>query len=231
MKIRSMIYCRNNNTLLKAFALIAVLIIGGYEVAFCAGKNNAKKAANNIETPKAVDIYELSLEDNLYTPEIERNGDIISTFQLNQARELKKKGYNVELMRNGEVIVISILSGQLFAPNDTVLNDLGRLTLKPLLKFLSKADMYKMILVMHTDNTGSESYTKNLSQSRVDAVFSWIESCSMADYVVPYALGAEEPLFPNNSIENRKMNRRLEIYLVPGILMIKQAQNGKIDFK
>ena len=63
-----MIYCRNNNTLLKALALIAVLIIGGYEVAFCAGKNNAKKDANNIETPKAVDIYELSLEDNLYTP-------------------------------------------------------------------------------------------------------------------------------------------------------------------
>ena len=50
-----------------------------------------------------------------------------------------------------------------------------------------------------------------------------------AENVVPYALGPDEPLKPNNSIDNRRQNRRLEVYLVPGKVMVTKAQGGKID--
>ncbi len=38
------------------------------------------------------------------------------------------------------------------------------------------------------------------------------------------------PLKPNNSVENRADNRRLEIYLVPGKKMLEQAKKGRIVF-
>lgn len=196
-----------------------------------AGIKDLLKGGASSHQKKEVDIYELSLDDNLYTPELnkEKEAAAIADFQMSIARSLKKDKYNVELMREGEVIVITIVAGQLFNPNDTVLTDLGKLVLKPFLKYLKTPDLYKMILVMHSDNTGSNTYTLNLSKSRVDAVFDWIGSVASADNVVPYALGSVEPLFPNNSIENRRKNRRLEIYLVPGNGMIKQARNGKIN--
>lgn len=196
-----------------------------------AGIKDFLKGGASSHQKKEVDIYELSLDDNLYTPELnkEKEAATIADFQMNIARSLKKDKYNVELMREGEVIVVTIAAGQLFNPNDTVLTDLGKLVLKPFLKYLKTPDLYKMVLVMHSDNTGSNTYTLNLSKSRVDAVFDWIGSAVPADNVVPYALGCVEPLFPNNSIENRRKNRRLEIYLVPSNVMIKQARNGKIN--
>lgn len=147
--------------------------------------------------------------------------------QLQEARSLKKNGYSVELMRSGEVIVITIPAGQLFEPNDTVLSELGRLTLKPLLRYLETPEMWKMLLVMHTDNTGSDAYLRSLSRARADAVYGWIDEVGNADYVVPYALGPDEPLKPNNSIDNRRHNRRLEIYLVPGRVLLRRALERK----
>lgn len=196
---------------------------------------NASAGLKNIfkgsaEKHKIIDIYELSLDDNLYTPDLgnEKEVGIITDFQMNIARSLKKDKYEVELMREGQVVIITIPAGQLFNPNDTTLTDLGKIMLNPFTKFAKTPDLYKIILVMHTDNTGSDIYLQNLSKSRVDAVFDWFNSVMSTDYVVPYAIGGVEPLYPNNSIENRKANRRLEIYLVPSNEMIKQAKNGKI---
>ena len=110
-----------------------------------------------------------------------------------------------------------------------MLNDLGKLTLKPLLKYAGKQGKWKMLLVMHTDNTGSEAYLRTLSRARVDAVYAWFDASGDADNVVPYALGPDEPLKPNNSIDNRRVNRRLEIYLVPSSTMVAQAQRGKVE--
>ena len=51
------------------------------------------------------------------------------------------------------------------------------------------------------------------------------------DYVVPYALGETDPIVDNNSVENRKTNRRLEIYLVPEKTMLQQAKKGRINMQ
>ncbi len=177
------------------------------------------------------DIYELSLDENLELPEIknDKQADKIQDFQLDMAVAFKKSNYDVEIMRDDEVIVITIPASQLFDPNDTVLNDVGKERLKPFLRMLKNPGFYKMLLVMHSDNTGSEMYTLNLTRQRVNAVFDWIEEYGSVDYVVPYALGDTDPIVDNNSVENRKRNRRLEIYLVPEKTMIQQAKKGVIN--
>ena len=179
---------------------------------------------------KKVDIYELSLDDNLELPEIENDKqcDRVQDFQYSVAVALKKGNYDVELMRDEEVVVVTIPASQLFNANDTVLTSLGKTLLKPFVKYLKTPGFYKMLLVMHSDNTGSDKYTLNLTRDRVNAVFDWFDENASVDYVVPYALGDTDPLEDNNSMSNRKRNRRLEIYLVPEEGMISQAKKGKI---
>jgi len=113
------------------------------------------------------DIYELSLDDNLEQPEVKnrRQAEKIQDYQYDMAVGLKKQNYDVEVMRDDEVIVITIPASQLFAPNDTALSSLGEAQLKPLLRLLKNPGFYKMLLVMHSDNTGSTAYTLNLTAS------------------------------------------------------------------
>ena len=177
------------------------------------------------------DIYEMSLDENLVTPEIknDKQADKIQDFQYDMAVAFKKSNYDVEIMRDDEVIVVTIPASQLFEANDTALTSLGEAQLKPFLRMIKNPGFYKLLLVMHSDNTGSSEYTLNLSRQRVNAVFDWFDENGSVDYVVPYALGETDPIVDNNSVENRKRNRRLEIYLVPEKTMIQQAKKGNIN--
>ncbi|MBR5686145.1 MAG: OmpA family protein [Muribaculaceae bacterium] len=179
------------------------------------------------------DIYELSLDENLATPEIknDKQADRIQEFQYDMAVAFKKSNYEVEIMRDDEVIVVTIPASQLFDPNDTVLNSLGEAQLKPFLRMLNNPGFYKMLLVMHSDNTGSSEYTLSLTRQRVNAIFDWFDENGSVDYVVPYALGETDPIVDNNSVENRKANRRLEIYLIPEKVMLQQAKKGVINIR
>ena len=177
------------------------------------------------------DIYEMSLDENLLSPEIknDKQTEKIQDFQYEMAVAFKKSNYDVELMRENEVIIVTIPASVLFEPNDTVLTKLGETQLNPFLRMIKNPGFYKMLLVMHSDNTGSTEYTINLTRQRVNAIFDWFDENASVDYVVPYALGDTDPLVDNNSVENRKRNRRLEIYLVPEKTMIQQAKKGRIN--
>lgn len=185
-------------------------------------------AANARNNP--VDIYDLSLEQNLELPEVKsgKQADRVTAFQYNAAVAYKKKNLDVELMRDGEVIIITFQSTRIFAEGDTVLTKDGAKALQPMLAALKPQGFYKMLLVMHSDNTGSETYTYELSRARVNAVYDWFDANGDVDFVVPYALGDTDPIVDNNSYDNRARNRRLEIYLVPAELMIERAKKGDI---
>ena len=176
-------------------------------------------------------IYDLSLDENLVTPQIKnsKQADKIQDFQYDMAVAFKRSNYEVEVMREGEVIVVTLPASLLFEPNDTVLTTLGESQLKPFLRMIKNPGFYKLLLVMHSDNTGSSEYTLNLTRQRVNVIFDWFDENGSVDYVVPYALGETDPIVDNNSVENRKRNRRLEIYLVPEKTMIQQAKKGVIN--
>ena len=177
-------------------------------------------------------LYELTLDENLSVPVVPADvKEVVKAYQLVQARKLVAAGYNVETMRGGEVVIATIQSDELFNPNDTVLAPKAGKQLRSFAQFLRVPDMYRMMLVMHSDNTGTAAYTDALTSSRVLAVLDWFESnATDTDYIIPYAMGASEPLFLNNSISNRQRNRRLEIYLVPGKTLIGLASEGRLTY-
>lgn len=178
-----------------------------------------------------------------------KSADLVRQFQVKEATRLingpynpKTTGANVETYRNKEVIIITIPSDLLFAPNETQLSSGAQAYLAPLKRYLKpgEEDVWRVLLVMHTDNTGSEIYTDHLSLQRVESVFLWLqESGAATSYLFPTARGASDPLVTtagnglktaNDTMEKRKANRRLEIFLIPGKKMLESAKKGRIAY-
>lgn len=169
----------------------------------------------------------------------QKAADLIRKFQDLEARQKlmngplspKKGKCNIEAFRKKEVILITIPASELFAPNTSDLTATASKYLTPIMRYMKDPDMFRVLLVMHTDNTGSSKYRDNITADRVDTVTTWFEEQGAdTSFTFSYAFGDESPLVPNTSIENRDKNRRLEVYLMPGTKMLEAAKKGKIDF-
>lgn len=143
----------------------------------------------------------------------------------------EQNGSSIHKYRNREVLLITIPASNLFGPNEIELKKGAEKYLAPIKRYLKEGDMYRVLLVMHTDNTGSEAYREKITEDRSTEVFKWFvdEGCD-TDHLFSYAYADEMPLVDNNSVSNREKNRRLEVYLVPGKKMLEQAKKGKIVF-
>lgn len=189
-----------------------------------------------------INLEDLNFSQMLKSVDLSKDSkaaDLIRKFQNLEARNKlmssslsPKKGVcNIEACRNKEVILVTIPASVLFAPNSTELMPNSDTYLNPIRRYMKDPDMFRVLLVMHTDNTGSEKYRDDITAERVDAVTAWFENTGVdTSYTFSYAYGDENPLVPNTSYENRDRNRRLEIYLMPGEKMLEAAKKGKIDF-
>ena len=196
-------------------------------------KNNEKDHEERIAALDDLDFIEM-----LNSVDPGSGSSLIQKFQAKEGKNRLLNGkYNpsgeckVEAFRNKEVLLITIPAHLLFEPNETELKQGSQEYLIPIKRYLKDPDMFRVMLVMHTDNTGSDEYRDRLTLERVNSVFDWFEDSGVnTKYLFSYALGDEMPLKPNDSMENRRQNRRLEIYLVPGTKMVEQAQKGRIAF-
>ncbi len=202
---------------------------------FCSTASFADSSDDRI-----LQLDEMTNDELMSSVDYGKQAPLIKKFQQREANRLyndhfnpKKNGCNVETTHQGEILIITISSDLLFIPNEITLLNSCDLYLNPIKRYLKSPDMYRVLLVMHTDDTGIEEYTDNLSLSRVEEIFDWfsLNNCD-TKFLFPTASGASEPLpnTPNISAENRAKNRRLEIYLIPGEKMVKAAQKGKIAF-
>ena len=188
-------------------------------------------------------LYELSLEENVRIPNLGSQKENIRKYQMQQARKLSAaiqdgryvSGWKpdlvpVETMRRGEVVILTIETDNLFFPNETNLKPGADRYLKPLLSYLQVADLYRMLLAVHSDNTGSDSYKDELTNKRAMSILSWFQkNAKCSEYIIPYGLGDTEPLYKNDSMDSRAKNRRLEVYLVPGKAMIEKSKKGQLN--
>jgi len=183
-------------------------------------------------TSPAENLADLSFDDNIETPAVPKKAAAPIVRHMDNIRAtISKHGLNVGTDRNGQVAVVTIPCSQLFAPNDTALLVSGEKYLRPFGKLLKYPTMYKVIVAVHSDNTGEPAYLDDLTSARADAVDYFITKISGTDgsSLVPYGLGCDVPLNDNASISERDANRRLEIYIVPNTGMIETARAGKLQ--
>ncbi|MEG1616485.1 MAG: OmpA family protein [Bacteroidales bacterium] len=159
-----------------------------------------------------------------------KSGEEIKKFMLVEAKKLKNiNGAIVSTIRNGEVLKVSIPSSVIFPPNETTLLPNPELALGPILTFMRQG-LTTMLVTGHSDNTGSETYLQRISQGRAQGVFEWYKTQGIPESNMKiYAFGASQPLFTNDSMENRAKNRRVTIYLIPNDEMVKKAKRKKLN--
>lgn len=192
-------------------------------------KSIFKRQHENVS--KEINLNNLSFEENLNYPIVlEKYSQKIVPFQKNIATKLARKNYSVEMMRNDEVVIITIPAEQLFIASDTTLIPKATKILEPLLPLFSNDGIYHIILAFHSDNTGSATYKENITHSRVNAIINWIEKRQInTANITPYPMSDFNPIYENTSVVNRRANRRLEIYLVPDKQMIELAKKNDLN--
>lgn len=222
-------------TLSKGLVLALTVGLGCY---YTAPVMSAPKA-RVIEQQRDEDLDDLSFIEMINSVELDKkSADLIRKFQDKEGRNRlhnrdynSKNGCTVETFRNKEVLLITIPASRLFTPNETTLRPGAAALLNPIKRYLKEPDMYRVLMVMHTDNTGSEAYRERLTEERSKAVADWYsDQGADTTYLFPYAFSDDMPLVENNSMSNRERNRRLEVYLVPGKKMLEQAKKGRIVF-
>lgn len=237
---------------LKTFKILSITIGLGslFATSICAQNTMTFKVGQNVQTAKPVVISSpvQGATDNMDDMEFvqmvnsvpldSKSAELIRKFQEKEGRNRlfgreynSKNNCSVETYRNKEVLLVTIPASSLFAPNDTALRSDASLLLAPLKRYLKDPDMYRVLMVMHTDNTGSEIYRDRITEMRSQVIFDWFEEqgCD-TEYLFTYGYGDDMPLVENNSMSNRERNRRLEVYLVPGKKMLEQAKKGRIVF-
>ena len=173
-------------------------------------------------------FMDMDLEQNLLTPEV-GSGEhaAISRYMKNVGQAMAKKGYIVDMMRDDEIVLVTIPTDDLFLPNDTLLTPSAQAKFGPVIALLRDPEMYKVVYAVHTDNTGSAKYNSYLSHQRNNSIYDWLLTQVSEDLIViPYEMGDSDPVEPNDSRNGRAANRRVEIYLITGPKMITNAHKG-----
>ncbi|MDE6097986.1 MAG: hypothetical protein K2G24_03770 [Muribaculaceae bacterium] len=167
------------------------------------------------------DPFELTIDENTTPPKLgKKQTEALRQRMQTIVSDLRRHKYNVTKSHNGLVVTVSIPCSRLFAANDTtkLLPDAENL-LKPLLPYAEKTDLYKIVISVHSDNTGSEQYRYDVTEARANLLCDFFEKhapeTEKAQTVIPYGLGHEEKLNADDSILNRSRNRRAEINIVP----------------
>lgn len=201
-------------------------------------KSGVQLSIRDNKAAPHIDIQTLTLDENINIPIVESplSHRKIREYMAGQEKTLQKlKQYGVsqvELQRGGEVIKLTIPVEKLFYPNDTILYNKVDLLLRPIARYGIDEGMYHILIVVHSDNTGSIEYNLNLTTHRAEQLHNKLKQLGLkTKEVVVYGMGGEEPLTDNLTIEKRKKNRRAEIYLVPGEEMIKLSLRGRLEVK
>jgi len=139
-------------------------------------------------------------------------GAIIGRQMDQQAEELAKSLPNATVERVGEGILVTFESGILFDVDSDALRPAARQNLRNLADSLQKYSRTNVLLVGHTDATGSESYNQSLSQRRASTAASFLASQGLTRPRVETAgRGELEPVAANDSERGRQQNRRVEV--------------------
>lgn len=180
-------------------------------------------------------FMDMDLEPNIATPVVpDDEKATVAAFVEQLAQKMNNKAYVTELMREGEVMVMTFQSDKLFMPNDTLLTDDADKLLKPLFKLMKTPDLFKVVITVHTDDTGSDYYREQLSTSRLYSIYEYLlteadDGKFDADIIIiPFALGSNDPVEDNDTRRGRAANRRVEFYFVPGPGIIKAAHEGTL---
>jgi outer membrane protein OmpA-like peptidoglycan-associated protein len=144
-----------------------------------------------------------------------------------QAEEIKNTIPNAEVIREGEGIIVKFESGILFDVDQYALKTNARTNIENLSTSLKNNLETNILIVGHTDATGSENYNLRLSERRAASVRSYIISQGISPIrLSTEGRGESEAIASNETEAGRALNRRVEIVIVANEKMKAEAKQA-----
>ncbi len=157
-------------------------------------------------------------------------GALIGNYMDKQAEEMANDIEGAKIERVGEGIKITFDSGILFETNSSTLQSVAKTNIRNLAVILNKYPDTNILVTGHTDFDGTEQYNQTLSEQRAKSVsdYSMGQGVNSSRLSI-IGLGESEPVATNETIEGKRLNRRVEIAIFANDKLKKAAENGELS--
>jgi outer membrane protein OmpA-like peptidoglycan-associated protein len=142
----------------------------------------------------------------------------IGAYMDKQEREMRARtaGTDVQVVRQGDDLLLNIPSGINFAYNSANVEPRFRATLDKVASVLADYNQTYVDVYGHTDSTGSDDYNQGLSERRATSVADYLSSHGVqSQRIATRGFGETQPIASNETEAGRAENRRVEIKVVP----------------
>jgi outer membrane protein OmpA-like peptidoglycan-associated protein len=153
-------------------------------------------------------------------------GAIIGSYMDKHAKKLKQDlGKSAEVERVGESILVTFDSGIMFDVDSYALKASTKANLDKMAETMKEYDKTEIIVMGHTDATGSDEHNQKLSENRAASVSRFLQQNGItAKRVTTKGFGEQKPVASNNSVSGREQNRRVEIAIVASKALVESAK-------
>jgi OOP family OmpA-OmpF porin len=131
--------------------------------------------------------------------------------QSNETKPMVKDVYLKPVEKDASIILNNIF----FDVDKFELKQQSLTELNEIVKFLQTNTAVRIEISGHTDNSGTEAYNQQLSLKRASSVADHLKKQGIDPLRISQkGFGAQKPLRPNNTDENRQLNRRIEFKIL-----------------
>lgn len=145
-------------------------------------------------------------------------GGAVGQYMDRQEARLRQQtaGTGVEIIRQGDELVLRMPEGITFAYNQADVQPQFRATLDAVASTLQEYRSTAIDIYGHTDSTGSDSYNQGLSERRAQSVANYLTTRGIDRVrIATRGYGETQPIADNGTEAGRAANRRVEIRIVP----------------
>ncbi|MGV2497780.1 OmpA family protein [Pelagerythrobacter aerophilus] len=147
-------------------------------------------------------------------------GGVVGYKMDQQIKELREStagsGVDVTEVDNGQAILVNLPDGVTFDVGSATLKPAFRSTLNDVAASLKQYPNSLIDVYGHTDSTGSDSFNQGLSERRAQTVANYLTSQGVNTARIRWqGFGETMPVADNSTEEGRRLNRRVEIKIIP----------------
>lgn len=152
-------------------------------------------------------------------------GTLIGKKMDKQAQEIENSVSGAQVEQVGEGILVKFDSGILFDTGKATLKPAAKENIAKLVSTLNKESGTEILVLGHTDNTGSLAVNERLSLERANAVRSFAISQGLnSSRIETEGKNYSEPIASNDTEAGRAENRRVEIVIFASKKMQEEAK-------
>lgn len=139
-------------------------------------------------------------------------GAIIGHQMDQQAKEIQQNIPGATVTRIGEGLAVTFASGLLYDFDSDAIKPTAAQNLRTLAQSLTKYPNTDILIVGHTDATGSDNYNQSLSERRAQSAQLFLVREGVSNSRLrATGRGESEPIASNDTEEGQSQNRRVEI--------------------